>query len=76
MLLARAPGFDLFPLYVSQHVVAVGFESAGRAFVVVEAYAPPHRPLDPLLDELSQCFSRYLSSNFILASDFNAKHAL
>ncbi|KAH7986374.1 hypothetical protein HPB49_025988 [Dermacentor silvarum] len=76
VLLARAPGFDLFPLYVSQHVVAVGCESAGQAFIVIATYAPPHRPIDPILDELNQCFSRYSSSNVILAGDFNAKHAL
>ncbi|KAH7934280.1 hypothetical protein HPB49_024300 [Dermacentor silvarum] len=76
MLLARAPRFDLFLLYISQHVVALDCDSAGQAFAVVATYGPPHPPLDPILEELSQCFSRYSSSNFILAGDFNAKHVL
>ncbi|KAH7964674.1 hypothetical protein HPB49_000143 [Dermacentor silvarum] len=59
MLLARAPGFDLFPLYLSQLVVAVSCEGPGQSFILVATYAPPHRPLDPILDELAQCFSRF-----------------
>ncbi|KAH7937637.1 hypothetical protein HPB49_013936 [Dermacentor silvarum] len=76
MLLARAPGFHLFPLYLSQLVVAVSCEGAGHSFILVATYAPPHRPLDPILDELAQCFSRFPSRHFILAGDFNAKHPL
>ncbi|KAH7985890.1 hypothetical protein HPB49_026232 [Dermacentor silvarum] len=76
MLLARAPGFDFFPLYLSQLVVAVSCEGPGQSFILVATYAPPHRPLDPILDELAQCFSRFPSRAFILAGDFNAKHPL
>ncbi|KAH7932688.1 hypothetical protein HPB49_000978 [Dermacentor silvarum] len=76
MLLARAPGFDFFPLYLSQLVVAVSCEGPGHSFILVATYAPPHRPLDPILDELAQCFSRFPSRAFILAGDFNAKHPL
>ncbi|KAH7949033.1 hypothetical protein HPB49_004238 [Dermacentor silvarum] len=76
MLLARAPGFDLFPLYVSQHAVAVGCESAGQAFIVIATYAPPHRLINPILHELSQYFSRYSSINFILADDFDGNLAI
>ncbi|KAH7958854.1 hypothetical protein HPB49_005993 [Dermacentor silvarum] len=38
--------------------------------------ALPHRPLNPILDELAQCFSRFPSRDFILAGDFNAKNPL
>nr|XP_050038267.1 uncharacterized protein LOC126535431 [Dermacentor andersoni] len=66
----------VFPLYVSQLVVAVHCEGAGVSFVVVPVYAPPHRPLGPILDELNQVFTQYPSSSFVLGGDFNAKHAL
>ncbi|KAH7941452.1 hypothetical protein HPB49_013818 [Dermacentor silvarum] len=57
-------------------VVAVSCEGAGQSFILVTTYAPPHRPLDPILDELAQWFSCFPSHDFILAGDFNAKHPL
>ncbi|KAH7948793.1 hypothetical protein HPB49_002336 [Dermacentor silvarum] len=75
-LLARAPTFDLFPIYVSQLVVAVRCERAALSFVLVAIYAPPHRPLDPFLDELWQVFSDGSVRSYIMGGDFNAQHAL
>ncbi|KAH7949174.1 hypothetical protein HPB49_005729 [Dermacentor silvarum] len=75
-LLARAPTFDLFPIYVSQLIVAVRCERAALSFVLVAIYAPPHRPLDPFLDELWQVFSDGSVRSYIMGGDFNAKHAL
>ncbi|KAH7953081.1 hypothetical protein HPB49_004270 [Dermacentor silvarum] len=75
-LLARAPTFDLFPIYVSQLVVAVRCERAALSFVLVAIYAPPHRPLDPFLDQLWQVFSDGSARSYIMGGDFNAKHAL
>ncbi|KAH7966858.1 hypothetical protein HPB49_019945 [Dermacentor silvarum] len=57
-------------------VVDISCEGAAQSFILVATYAPPHRPLDPILDELAQCFSRFPSRDFIFAGDFNAKHPL
>ncbi|KAH7972907.1 hypothetical protein HPB52_018637 [Rhipicephalus sanguineus] len=47
------PRFDVCPVYISRHVVAIYFEAETYTFVFVSVYAPPHSPLEPILGELA-----------------------
>ncbi|KAH7963907.1 hypothetical protein HPB52_023780 [Rhipicephalus sanguineus] len=76
IVVTRNPPFDVCPVHVSTNVVAIFCESESFDFVFVSAYAPPHSPLEPILDELSAVLRSARSPNVILAGDFNAKHQL
>ncbi|KAH7963901.1 hypothetical protein HPB52_023774 [Rhipicephalus sanguineus] len=74
IILARRPPFDVCPMYATKFVVAVYCQSTDSHFTLISAYAPPHKPLDPILRALEDVVARSRSPNIVLAGDLNANH--
>lgn len=74
-VLVRKVRWDVFPLFVSQRVVAVSCSGLDLTFVVVSVYAPPHQPFAPVLDDLRRCLFLAGAVPTVVGGDFNAKHA-
>ncbi|KAH7963847.1 hypothetical protein HPB52_023720 [Rhipicephalus sanguineus] len=74
IILARRPPFDICPVYITKFVVAVYCQSTEAQFTLISAYAPPHKPLDPIMRMLEEVVARSRSPNIVLAGDLNAKH--
>ncbi|KAL3203849.1 hypothetical protein MRX96_041691 [Rhipicephalus microplus] len=70
----RAP-FDICPLLVSDLVVAIYCEANDTDFVLISAYAPPHKSMEPTLVLVERVLTRSRVQNIIVAGDFNAKHS-
>ncbi|KAL1467490.1 hypothetical protein MTO96_042142 [Rhipicephalus appendiculatus] len=75
-VVTRNPPLDVCPTHVSRYVVAIYCEAVDHTFLFVSVYAPPHSPLESILDELARVVSASHSPNVIVAGDFNAKHRL
>ncbi|KAH7962321.1 hypothetical protein HPB52_015471 [Rhipicephalus sanguineus] len=76
MIVTRKPPFDVCPLLVSKNVVAIYCEGPTFTFIFVSMYAPPHSPLENVLEELTNVLSLSRSPHVIVAGDFNSKHRL
>ncbi|KAH7932581.1 hypothetical protein HPB52_024299 [Rhipicephalus sanguineus] len=57
MIVTRKPPFDVCPLLVSKNVVAIYCEGPTFTFIFVSMYAPPHSPLENVLEELTNVLS-------------------
>ncbi|KAH7984032.1 hypothetical protein HPB52_016480 [Rhipicephalus sanguineus] len=74
LLVARAP-FDLCPLLVTPTIVAVYCEARDQDFTLISIYAPPHKPMEPILVSIEDAMRASRTRNIIVAGDFNAKHS-
>ncbi|KAH7985240.1 hypothetical protein HPB52_024232 [Rhipicephalus sanguineus] len=76
MVRTRKPQFDVRPVHVSKNVVAIYCEARSFTFLFVSVYAPPHSPLESVLEELERVLLPSRSPHVIVAGDFNSKHRL
>ncbi|KAL3247587.1 hypothetical protein MRX96_057013 [Rhipicephalus microplus] len=74
VIMQRAP-FDIFPLLVSELVVAIYFEANDTDFVFISAYAPPHKSMEHTLVLVKRVLTRLRTRNIIVAGDFHAKYS-
>lgn len=74
LVLVRRPSFDICPMSVTKFVVAVYCQSTTYHFTLVSVYAPPHKPIDPVLRALEEVVAKSRSPNIVVAGDLNAKH--
>ncbi|KAH7963902.1 hypothetical protein HPB52_023775 [Rhipicephalus sanguineus] len=74
LLVARAP-FDLCPLLITPSVVAVYCEARDLDFTLISIYAPPHKPMEPILVFVEDAMRASRTRNVVVAGDFNAKHS-
>ncbi|KAL3251220.1 hypothetical protein MRX96_055207 [Rhipicephalus microplus] len=73
-ILYREPPFDICPITVTKLVVAVYCQARDFDFVLISAYAPPHRSMDPTLQAIEETLVKVRTPNVVVAGDFNAKH--
>ncbi|KAH7963803.1 hypothetical protein HPB52_022913 [Rhipicephalus sanguineus] len=76
MIVTRKPPFDVVPVTRSKNVVAIYCEGPTFTFIFVSMYAPPHSPLENVLEELTTFYRWSRSPHVIVAGDFNSKHRL
>ncbi|KAH7963851.1 hypothetical protein HPB52_023724 [Rhipicephalus sanguineus] len=74
MLVAKAP-FDICPLLVTPTVVAVYCQARDHDVTLISVYAPPHKPMEPMLVLIEDAIRASRTRNIIVAGDFNAKHS-
>ncbi|KAL3221562.1 hypothetical protein MRX96_005054 [Rhipicephalus microplus] len=66
--------FDICPITVTKLVVAAYCQACEFDFVLISAYAPPHRSMDPTLQAIEETLLKVITPNVVVAGDFNAKH--
>ncbi|KAH7963915.1 hypothetical protein HPB52_023788 [Rhipicephalus sanguineus] len=74
LVLVRRPPFDICPMCVTKFVVAAYCQATAYHFTLVSVYAPPHKPIEPVLQTLEEVVAMSRSPNIVFAGDLNAKH--
>ncbi|KAL3198022.1 hypothetical protein MRX96_014558 [Rhipicephalus microplus] len=70
----RQPPFDVCPILVTNSVVSVYCPGREYNFVLISAYAPPTKTMEPVVQIIEGILSKARSPNVVVAGDFNAKH--
>ncbi|KAL3212312.1 hypothetical protein MRX96_051868 [Rhipicephalus microplus] len=73
-IIYRETPFDICPFTVTKLVVAIYCQARDFDFVLISAYAPPHRSMDPTLQAIEETLVKVRTPNVVVAGDFNAKH--